>query len=195
MLLPSRQRRDTSHPCPQGWLTCTSQIQVSLYDGGLDLSTAASDGQGHLFCSDELRASLPACHWWQGVGADHLSLAHINAQQTSCGARSCTLTLSVSVHLSPHHQDQLFCAAQVSCRAYTLSAAAGGGQGQLSCFYDSGPILLPTASGEGKREGRRFLPHRCHCIADNRQGQLSHTPTLGPAHPQPPHTESVLLGC
>ena len=45
-------------------------------------------------------------------------------------------------------------------------------------------------------EGRRVSCPNLHCcLADKRQGQLSHTHTLGLAHLQPPHPEPTLLCC
>lgn len=70
-------------------------------------------------------ASLLAFHWWQGVRMGHLFLTHINEQQTSCGAGgSSTLALSAPVHLSPHHQSQLFCAAQVKYKSCSLECCS-----------------------------------------------------------------------
>lgn len=55
-------------------------------------------------------------------------------------------------------------------------------QDRPSCSHDptgANFLCLPSMARE-KGRGRESLPHRCHCIADMRQGWLSHTHALVP---------------
>lgn len=71
-------------PCshPLGWLSHPPGHQGQLY------CAAAGEGQVQLFCSNDLRASSPACCRCYGVRRDYLYLAYVTSCQTSGGVSS-----------------------------------------------------------------------------------------------------------
>lgn len=69
---PSRQEARLLHSCPQAGSFATPPLRASStvmprWSTGPALSSAAAgEGQGQLSCSNDLWASSPACHCWQG---------------------------------------------------------------------------------------------------------------------------------
>lgn len=94
------------------------------------------------------------------------------------------LTPSGTAHLQLPHPGSalLYC----KCRTCSLlSAAAGGGQGQLSCFDDPTGLISFLFLVVRKEEGGGYLSH-VHTISKEMSGRASSPRLLssGPAHPQ-----------
>lgn len=162
------------------------------------LSVAVGEGQGQFSHSHDPKASSLASHRWQGTRGGEVGIFSLFApphnRQESGSDVLCSAPLGW-ILCNPHIQGQRYCVSQVRYRGHPPSAAAGGGQRQLSSPHDPMETALSLAAGgEGKREGISPLLMAAHS-RQRQADQLFHIHAFGLAYLQRLHPGPAALLC